>query len=714
MDKLKRIKVILSFGVFVVALVSLVLFSTASVNARIYTTDADFDEGILVGVEHETVHDQLQLTQVPITLSYIWVPNKYCTVSKVNTETGDELGRYRVAAPYAYEDCSPSRTAVDLQGNCWVGNRQAGTVVKIGLYEAGQCVDRNGDGIIQTSQDLNIDGDITSLEILPWGQDECVLYEVVLIPGHEATYVPGTYTGPYDYDSKGTAPRGLGIDASNNLWAGTWSSMKYYYIDGSTGDILKTVDVAPLGHHAYGAVIDANGILWSSGRDYNHILRLDPSTDPATISRLEMGHWVYGLGLDYLGHLFVSGWNWRRLSRVDISTGAIDWTQYKRELDLARGVVCTSDNDVWVASTAHNKVYRYNNDGNLKAAIHAPEPTGLAVDAVGKVWACNLSGGTINRIDPATNKVDLSKRIIGSLGHYCYSDMTHNILRTITTKTGSWSVVYDSEIADAPWGTISWTSDEPEGTSIIVRSRSSNDGINWSAWEVTTNGIPLTATPDGRYIEIEATLQITAGEVSPILYDLTVSVTDQQLPVFIDIKPRFCPNPFNVKSRGVLPVSILGTEEFDISTIDPSSIRLSREGVQGEVAPVWRRTVWWRYKDVATPFEGELCDCHKLSRDGYIDLLMKFKTVALVEALDLKAVIGETIKLTLTGNLKEEFGGIPIIGQDCIKVIGPKRYKVSICHVPSGNINKARTISVGPSAVDAHLAHGDTLGPCRH
>lgn len=37
---------------------------------------------------------------------------------------------------------------------------------------------------------------------------------------------------------------------------------------------------------------------------------------------------------------------------------------------------------------------------------------------------------------------------------------------------------------------------------------------------------------------------------------------------------------------------------------------------------------------------------------------------------------------------------------------------VFVCHIPPGNPSNAHTICVGESAVDAHLAHGDTLGPC--
>ena len=38
--------------------------------------------------------------------------------------------------------------------------------------------------------------------------------------------------------------------------------------------------------------------------------------------------------------------------------------------------------------------------------------------------------------------------------------------------------------------------------------------------------------------------------------------------------------------------------------------------------------------------------------------------------------------------------------------------KVVICHYPPGNPGNRHTIDVGQPAVSAHLAHGDTLGPC--
>jgi len=45
--------------------------------------------------------------------------------------------------------------------------------------------------------------------------------------------------------------------------------------------------------------------------------------------------------------------------------------------------------------------------------------------------------------------------------------------------------------------------------------------------------------------------------------------------VALDIKPTSCPNPLNTKSNGVLPVAILGTEDFDVYDVDPVTVTLA-------------------------------------------------------------------------------------------------------------------------------------------
>jgi len=476
---------------------------------KVYTLNDDFDEGALVGLEHDTVPDQLQLSVNSVTLPFIWVPNNQGTVSKVNTDTGEELGRYWVA-PHA---SSPSRTTVDLNGDCWVGCRQAGTVVKIGLSEAGHFIDRNGNGVMDTSSDLNGDGNIAGPgELLPWGQDECVLFEVVLISGKEGAFAPGTYTGGYDYGHWNTSPRGIAVDDNNHIWAGTWSSRNYYEIDGDTGAILRTIDVSPWGHSAYGAVVDKNGILWSAYVHGYHILRIDTKSNPLDISIIDMGGYVYGMGLDYNNHLFASGWTDRKLHRININTGILEWTKDRYYSYTGRGVACTEDGDVWVACTNYHRVNRYDNNGNLKARIYVGNgPTGVSVDAEGYVWVCNLNDEYIKRIDPSTNTVVLSKRIIGSSGHYSYSDMTGIIARNITAKVGTWTVTADSGEDNSLWGKITWNTEPegniPAGASISVKARAGNTQgeLSIKPFIDVLSGVLFTDT--GRLLEVQTTLQ---------------------------------------------------------------------------------------------------------------------------------------------------------------------------------------------------------------
>jgi hypothetical protein len=140
-------------------------------------------------------------------------------------------------------------------------------------------------------------------------------------------------------------------------------------------------------------------------------------------------------------------------------------------------------------------------------------------------------------------------------------------------------------------------------------------------------------------------------------------------PFLLDIKPGSCPNPVNVKSRGVLPVALMGAENLDVSLVDRDTLTLARaDGIGGSVMPLngppGPPIV---IEDVGTPFEGELCDCHEMTGDGILDLSLKFETPDLVEALDLGDLApGETIELVLSGAL---VNGVPFEASDCIVIV---------------------------------------------
>jgi uncharacterized repeat protein (TIGR01451 family) len=510
-----------------VKIVTLAQITTNVPQTGVFTADTDFERGTRVGTVYGG--NQLTLSSDSVTWPFIWVPNSNeGTVSKVDVRTGAELGRYRTCPTGVTGN--PSRTTIDQYGNCWVANRQSGTVVKIGLLESGQYSDRNTNGLPDTSYDANGDGDISSGEMLPWGQDECVLYEVVVIPGKEGTYTPGTYTNGYVNDYWNPGPRGIAVDYSGNVWAGTHDSQKFYYLNGSTAAILRTNDLSSVAHTCYGAVIDGNGILWSSGyreSGQNNILRMDPTDNSMSVINFEFH--TYGLSLDHNNHLFVSGHQESKLSRINVLTATREWTSTAGY--LSRGVAVTDDEDVWVASSSEGNVWRFSNDGVFKGKISVgTTPTGVSVDSAGKVWVVNDGDEYIKRIDPAIGAygaIDLSKRIIGGL-HYGYSDMTGIIARSTTGRFGTWTVIHDAIVHFTQWGMISWNGYQPSGNNIGVRVRSSDDGSVWANWETATNGVPLSTTPPGRFLQVEVSLRTLPGALAPALYDLTVQPLSQR------------------------------------------------------------------------------------------------------------------------------------------------------------------------------------------
>jgi hypothetical protein len=131
-----------------------------------------------------------------------------------------------------------------------------------------------------------------------------------------------------------------------------------------------------------------------------------------------------------------------------------------------------------------------------------------------------------------------------------------------------------------------------------------------------------------------------------------------------DIKPASCPNAWNPASKGVLPVAILGTADLPVTKIDPESIRLS--GIAPE-----RHS----YSDVATPYSPSAgktsCDaCNSANGDGLLDLELKFDSEKLAALLPRGAAANACVVKKMTGNLKPEFGGTAITGEDVVSIKG--------------------------------------------
>lgn len=215
-------------------------------------------------------------------------------------------------------------------------------------------------------------------------------------------------------------------------------------------------------------------------------------------------------------------------------------------------------------------------------------------------------------------------------------------------------------IVELPDGTYRMYYNGYDGAAGHILSAVSSDGLTWTK-EV---GVVITAggTYDSQSAHSPNILELSGGAYRMYYtgYDgvhmriLSAISEEEILEATIDIKPGSCPNPLNVKSKGVLPVAILGTEDFDVFYIDVASITL--EGI----SPIRSG-----YEDVATPFEGEICDCHELGADGYLDLTLKFKIQDIVDVLG-EVNDGDEVILSIIGELSD---GSDFAGADCVVII---------------------------------------------
>jgi hypothetical protein len=140
-----------------------------------------------------------------------------------------------------------------------------------------------------------------------------------------------------------------------------------------------------------------------------------------------------------------------------------------------------------------------------------------------------------------------------------------------------------------------------------------------------------------------------------------------------DIHPRSCPNPFNIKwleninkgkgndktktkKGGVMPAAIVGSERFDVTEIDISTLLL--EGVQ---------PLRSNLEDVTRPVSSNAaCACTTGSPDGFRDLTLKFSRPEIAAVIG-PAEVEDVVELTLTGTLMD---GTPFEASDCVTIVG--------------------------------------------
>ncbi|MCL2178459.1 MAG: hypothetical protein FWC28_06130 [Proteobacteria bacterium] len=281
-------------------------------------------------------------------LHYMWLANtEQGYVSKYDTNTGREVARYLTIFPRGCSetnsgaDCStqdnglvdvngpigyrrtgidsttgqpysvlegvqPSRTAIDYNGDAWVGNRakfdgqERPGLTNIGVTKRASMTkvansfvpERCRNGGAKTSSDANGNGVIDADEWYhpnrpgytwnwtdPNSYDDCVLFTTLVCNPITALPLP---SDPYPNETAGVRAVAVaqGESSAGDAWAGCWSDSKLVHLHGDTGAILHQVD---LDIRPYGAIADRDGRVWAvqkEGGVVYHAQSSDPQTAP--------------------------------------------------------------------------------------------------------------------------------------------------------------------------------------------------------------------------------------------------------------------------------------------------------------------------------------------------------------------------------------------------------------------------------------------------
>jgi hypothetical protein len=139
----------------------------------------------------------------------------------------------------------------------------------------------------------------------------------------------------------------------------------------------------------------------------------------------------------------------------------------------------------------------------------------------------------------------------------------------------------------------------------------------------------------------------------------------------VPVSAEICPTRINVKTPGTLTVSIAGSPDVDVRTLDPQSIELFGARV---------RSTQYDYSTATRPgllLAGlVLLACGDSRPDEHLDLIVSFDGRTVIQgierALGRSLRDGEKLALTLTGRLKPEHGGYDIVGEALVEINKPK------------------------------------------
>lgn len=510
-------------------------------------------------------------------LYFMWIANDARGwVSKYDTRTGKEVGRYFSVIP---KDCAnsagppcaggnvtglraslaaadsyhPSRTALDLAGDVWVANRgieKQGSVTKIANADY-SCIDRNGNGTIETSRDLNGDGQISMNpadgEMIiptdfanPAQYDECVLF---------TTPVGGVPPVP-----NGVGARALAVSAgpegsAGDVWVGIHFEGRMYKLNNRNGQVVPVnaggATSIDIGFGPYGAAVDRLQRLWVVEPGVAHLALVDTGAGTLVSNSIQdtAECAAYGLAIDGKNRVWLPGWSKGAIAcRYDHSTQTwtkFDFTALRNSQGTAfawgRGIAADTMGRIYMSGWGSAAAHLIRFDAETGAVIpfagenfvdmtdaNTNGSIGVGLDGDGNPWVNNYSGNA-TRVDNTTGAVIHTAQQPGGL--YTYSDFTGYQLRNFTAPQGTYKRDFEACSTDNEWRTLTWDAVVPANTTLQVFVKAANTAAEldlpatarYGPFTTSPTDLKAAGVPKTKFLRVEFVLRSADGRSTPVL-----------------------------------------------------------------------------------------------------------------------------------------------------------------------------------------------------
>ncbi|MEX1364571.1 MAG: hypothetical protein AB1Z98_15700, partial [Nannocystaceae bacterium] len=297
--------------------------------------------------------------------SYIWITNSNeGTVSKIDTQTMVELGRY-IVRPDA--NGNPSRTSVNLNGDVVIANRSGG-ITKI-YARAEDC-----------PNPANTSTGPGDVKVWP---DGCVAWHT---PMAYASQRPVAWT-------QGTFDEGSCRYEDTKVWtSGANATIDVLLVDGETGMIEQTVPIPgvnPSFYGIYGGAVDAAGNFWGSQLGQGQLVRVRLAD--MGVSTWGMPASGYGMTVDSQGNVWTCA---NTVARFD------PMTQVWQTATVGGGGGCMEDGNgtLWLANDPMVGI-DINTMGVVQSIDLPNYVHGISIDFYGYVWGPAIFDDEAYRVD---------------------------------------------------------------------------------------------------------------------------------------------------------------------------------------------------------------------------------------------------------------------------------------------------------------------------